>query len=79
MSLVLKTIINKHNWTNCPRVPCSQVCGPRWMQVTRDDHFGNGMCYWMEAGAPDHNAIKMLPLIDQGKQEKGVIVRVYGV
>ena len=31
------------------------------------------MFYWMEAGAPDHNAIKMLPLIDQGKASGDLI------
>ena len=25
------------------------------------EHYGNGMCYWMEAGADDYNATKVLP------------------
>ncbi|XP_037083703.1 integrin alpha-PS3-like [Pollicipes pollicipes] len=45
------------------------VCGHRWMnQLSKSNHYGNGVCYWMEAGANDYNASKVVPLVESSKQ-----------
>ena len=36
-------------------------------QIAKNHHYGNGVCYWMEAGAADYNASKLVPLAYSGR------------